>query len=72
MEEKEAQLEYLIIKLRSDVEEMYLSKEHREKTIQEAVKILLKQKLEENKISSTEYQKALDILKKYEIETVPN
>lgn len=63
----EATIELLIMKLRSEAEEMYLSKECREHVIQEAVKSALVQNLEENKISSTEYQKALDILKRYKV-----
>ena len=50
-----------------EAEEMYLSKECREPAIQGAVKAILMQSLEENKISSTEYQEALDILKRYEL-----
>ena len=59
--------ELLVMKLRSEAEEMYLSKECREPAIQGAVKAILMQSLEENKISSTEYQEALDILKRYEL-----
>lgn len=60
-------MELLILQLRSEAEEIYLSKECREKTIQEGVKMVLTQKLDANEISSTDYQEALDILKRYEI-----
>ena len=60
-------MELLIILLRNEAEEMYSSKECKEKVIQESVKAVLKQHFEENKISSTEYQSALDILKRYEL-----
>jgi len=46
--------------LRSEAEEIYLSKECKERVIQESVKTSLKQNLRENKISSTDYQQALD------------
>lgn len=62
-----ATIELLVMQLRSKAEEMYLSKECRETAIQGAVKATLMQNLEENKISSTEYQEALDILKRYEL-----
>ena len=60
-------MELLVLILRNEAEEIYNSKECKEKVIQESVKAALKQNLEENKISSTEYQSALDILKRYEI-----
>lgn len=59
-------MEILILTLRNEAEEIYNSKECKEKVIQEAVKASLRQSLEDNKISSTEYQSALDILKGYE------
>lgn len=38
-----------------------------QRTVKEAVEQTLKEGLEQNKISSTDYKKALDILAKYEI-----
>lgn len=60
-------MELLVMLLRSQAEELYLSQECKEDVIQNSVKSVLEENLKENKISSTEYQKALDILKKYKI-----
>jgi hypothetical protein len=60
-------MELVVMQLRSEAEEFYLSKECKEPVIQLAVKDALKRSLEENKISSTDYQEALDILKRYEL-----
>lgn len=57
-------MELLIMKLRSEAEEIYLSKECKEKVIQESVIEALKQNLSNKKISSAEYEEALDILKR--------
>lgn len=57
-------MELLIMKLRSEAEEIYLSKECKEKVIQESVIEALKQNLNNKKISSTEYKEALDILQR--------
>ena len=61
-------MELLVILLRSQAEELYLSKECKEDVIQKSVKSVLEENLKKNKISSTEYQKALDILKTYKEE----
>lgn len=63
----EATMELLIMQLRSEVEEIYLTKEFKEKIINNTVKESLHKLLDEKKISSTEYQEALDILKRYEV-----
>lgn len=63
----EATMELLIMQLRSEVEEIYLTKEFKEKVINNTVKESLHKLLDEKKISSTEYQEALDILKRYEV-----
>lgn len=60
-------MEMLIMLLRNEAEEKYLSEECKEKVIQEAVKSILKENFQKNKISSTEYELALDILKRYEV-----
>ena len=60
-------MELTVMQLRSEAEEMYLSKECREKIIQDVVKATLEKSLKENKISSTDYREALDILKRYAI-----
>lgn len=60
-------MELLIMQLRSEVEEIYLTKEFKEKIINNTVKESLHKLLDEKKISSTEYQEALDILKRYEV-----
>lgn len=60
-------IELLVMQLKSEAEEIYLSRECKENVIRETVKYALIQNLKENKISSTEYQEALDILKRYEI-----
>ena len=60
-------IELIVMQLRSEAEEMYSSKEVKEKIIQESVKASLQKNLKENKISRTDYQSALDILKRYEI-----
>lgn len=57
-------MELLIMQLRSEAEQIYLSKECKEKVIQESVIEALKQNLSNKKISSTEYEEALDILKR--------
>lgn len=59
-----ATMELLVMQLRSEAEEIYLSKECKEKVIQEVVIESLKQNLDTKKISSTEYEEALDILKR--------
>lgn len=59
-------MELLVMLLRSQAEELYLSEECKEDVIQKSVKSVLEENLKKNKISSTEYQKAMDILKKYE------
>lgn len=66
-EKMEATMELLIMQLRSEVEEIYLTKEFKEKIINNTVKESLHKLLDEKKISSTEYQEALDILKRYEV-----
>ena len=66
-EDMEATMELLIMQLRSEVEEIYLTKEFKEKIINNTVKESLHKLLDEKKISSTEYQEALDILKRYEV-----
>ena len=63
----EATMELLIMQLRSEVEEIYLTKEFKEKITNNTVKESLHKLLDEKKISSTEYQEALDILKRYEV-----
>lgn len=60
-------MELLVMTLVSNAKEMYLSKECMQRTVKEAVKQTLKEGLEQNKISSTDHKKALDILEKYEI-----
>ncbi|MGN1297707.1 MAG: hypothetical protein ACI4VH_04705 [Clostridia bacterium] len=60
-------IELLVMQLKSEAEEIYLSRECKENVIRETVKSALIQNLKEDKISSTEYQEALDILKRYEI-----
>lgn len=60
-------MELLVMLLRSQAEELYTSKKCKEEVIQNSVKSVLEENLKENKISSTEYQKALDILKRYEL-----
>ena len=62
----EATMELLVMQLRSEVEEIYLRKEFKQKIINSTVKESLYNLLDEKKISSTEYQEALDILKRYE------
>ena len=63
----EATMELLVMQLRSEVEEIYLRKEFKQKIINSTVKESLYNLLDEKKISSTEYQEALDILKRYEV-----
>ena len=60
-------MELLIMSLVSNAKDVYLSKECMQKAIKTAVREALTDGLKQNKISSTDYEKALDILDKYEI-----
>lgn len=59
-------IELLVMQLRSEIEQLFSKKEFREPIVQDLVKASLEKELNEKKISSTEYQSALDILKRYE------
>ena len=62
-----AEIELLVLTIRNEIEDLYYSKEFKEKILQDATKSSLEKSLKENKISSTDYQKALDISSRYEI-----
>ena len=55
-------MELLIMKLRSEAEEQYNSEEIKSKILKQIIEVQLKQYKENKKISSTDYQEALDIL----------
>lgn len=59
-------IELLVMQLRSEIEQLFSKKEFREPIVQDLVKASLEKELNEKRISSTEYQSALDILKRYE------
>lgn len=67
MKKINSDMELLIMKYRSEVEEIYISKEFKEDLIQNIVRSQLEKDFEENKISATEYITALEILKKHKI-----
>lgn len=60
-------MELVIMSLVSNAKNLYFSKECMQRTIKAAVRETLTDGLKQNKISSTDYEKALDILDKYEI-----
>ena len=62
-------MELLVIELVNQAKELYYSQDCVNRTIKETVKMTLEQRFKENKISSTEYRRALDILEKYHITT---
>ena len=64
----DVEMELLVMQLVSGIEEFVNSKEFKIQTIKKGVKATLQQKLEEQKITSTEYQSALEILENYKFE----
>ncbi len=57
-----AEIELIIMKLKSEIEEIYYTKECKDNVVKNGVIASLDENLKENKISSTDYQIALDIL----------
>ena len=64
-------MELLIMILVNNAKDFYLKKECMQSLIKAAVKEILTDGLKQNKISSTDYEKALDILDNYEITVDP-
>lgn len=60
-------MELLIMRLGDNAKEVYFSKKYMQRSIKTAVRKSLTERLKQNKISSTDYEKVLDILDKYEI-----
>lgn len=59
--------EMVVMKLVSEVETMMNTKDFKENIIKEGVKASLLQNLNEQKITSTEYQSALEVIDRYKI-----